>query len=252
MSTATCTRLEDLSWPEFESRAPHVPYWILVTGSVEQHGPHLPLGSDTLVVERLAEVSAARHGALVLGAIRVGVLHAFQDWPGTQRVPAELFGGQVRAMAEVALRYSNRLLILNGHDENQESLVVSARHLVEQHGTDVVIVEWAHLVNDVIREVASSKSEAHAGEALTSLLLHWYPERVRTDRIAPGVVSDGGLTRDDAHVTRQACAVPRFRRADVPTGVIGDPTPATAEKGAVIADALVRRVDQLAHEREWL
>ena len=89
----TATRLEDLTWVEFEELAPETPYWILVTGSTEQHGPHLPLGADTLVAERLAEVVAAEHGALILGSVRAGVLHAFQDWPGSQRVPHQVLVG---------------------------------------------------------------------------------------------------------------------------------------------------------------
>ncbi|MFJ4695463.1 creatininase family protein [Streptomyces sp. NPDC088766] len=246
------TRLEDLSWTEFADRAPGVPYWLLVTGSTEQHGPHLPLAADTLVVERLAELSSAEHGAVILGSVRTGVLHAFQDWPGSQRVPASVLTGQVEAMAQTVVPYSNRLLILNGHDENHEPLLVAARSLVEQHDTDVVVVEWAQLVSDVIREVSDSTSESHGGEGLTSVFLHWYPERVRTDRVAAGTLPSGDLTRDDLHVSKRAHHVVRFRPEDVPSGVLGDPRAATAEKGKAITEALVARVDALVKERGWL
>lgn len=244
--------LEDLTWKEFETLAPRVPYWILITGSTEQHGPHLPLSTDTLVVERLAELSASRHGAVILGSVRTGVLHAFQDWPGSQRVPADVLIDQAIALAGPALTYANRLLLLNGHDENHEPLLLVARQLVEAHGTDVVVVEWAQLVSDVIRGISDSTSESHAGEGLTSVFLHWYPERVRSDRIAAGTLPAGDLTRDDLHTTKRAHHVARFRREDVPTGVLGDPRLATAEKGSVVATALVERVDALVRERGWL
>ncbi|MFJ8623760.1 creatininase family protein [Kitasatospora sp. NPDC093550] len=249
---STATWLEDLTWSEFEELAPRVPYWILVAGSTEQHGPHLPLGADTLVVQRLAELSSARHGAVVLGSIRTGVLHAFQDWPGSQRVPADVLVGQATAMARTAVPHSNRLLILNGHDENHEPMLLAARELAERHGTDVVVVEWAQLVSDVIREVSDSTSESHAGEGLTSVFLHWYPERVRTGLIAPGTLPAGDLTRDDLHVSKRAHHVVRFRREDVPSGVLGDPTAADAKKGRAVTDALVERVDALVRERGWL
>lgn len=250
--SSTATRLEDLTWTEFEELAPHVPYWILVAGSTEQHGPHLPLGADTLVVERLAELASARHGAVILGSIRTGVLHAFQDWPGSQRVPADVLTGQATAMARTAVPHGNRLLVLNGHDENHEPLLLAARELAERDGTDVVVVEWAQLVSDVIRDVSTSTSESHGGEGLTSVFLHWYPERVRTAQIAPGSMPSGELTRDDLHVSKRAHHVVRFRREDVPSGVLGDPTAADAKKGEAVTTALVERIDALVRERGWL
>jgi creatinine amidohydrolase len=244
-------RIDDLSWTEFEVLAPRLPYWLLVTGSMEQHGPHLPLSADTLVVERLAEITAAAHGVLILGTVRVGVLHAFVDWPGSQRVPADVFGAQVRALADVAVPHANRLMVLNGHDENHEPLLTAARELNDSRGTDVLVVEWAQLVTDVIRKVSESTGESHAGEALTSLFLHWYPQLVRTGLMQPGVRPAAGLAADDLHVAKRAHHVVRFERKKVPTGVLGDPTRASAEKGAVIASALVERVDLLVQERGW-
>lgn len=246
------TRVEDLTWTEFENRAPGVPYWLVVTGSVEQHGPHLPLGADTMVVERAAELVADRHGALVLGTVRAGVLHAFQDWPGSTRLTPETFTSTVVELTAGIVPYRNRVVLLNGHDENHESLMLAARRLVECQGTDVVVVEWAELVGDVIREMSASTSEAHAGEGLTSVFLHWYPDRVRTELVAPGVEPENGLTRDDLHVAKRAHRPVRFDRAAVPSGVIGDPRPASADKGAAIAEALVDRLELLVKERGWL
>jgi creatinine amidohydrolase/Fe(II)-dependent formamide hydrolase-like protein len=252
VTTDVAAYLADLTWKEVEERAERVPYWLLVAGSVEQHGPHLPLSADTLVVERLAELASARHGSVILGSIRVGVLYAYQDWPGTQRVSPEVLTGQFTSLAALATRYSNRLMVLNGHDENHEVIMTAARELVEHQGTDVVVVEWAQLVKDVIRKVSESTSETHAGEGLTSVFLHWYPERVRTGSVAPGRMAESGLTREDLHATRRADHIRRVSREYAPSGVLGDPTLANAVKGAEIADALVDRVDQLARERGWL
>lgn len=245
------TRVEDLTWTEFESRAPDVPYWLIVTGSVEQHGPHLPLGADTLVVERAAEQVANRHGALVLGTVRTGVLHAFRDWPGGLRLTPETFTATVIELAAGIRPYRNRLVLLNGHDENHEPLMTAARQLVDR-GADLVVVEWAELVSDVIRQTSTSTSEAHAGEGLTSVFLHWYPDRVRTHRIAAGVLPRGGMAQDDLHLVKRAHRPIRYDRADVPSGVIGDPRSASANKGAVIAEALVDRLELLVKEQGWL
>lgn len=251
MTDNTLVWLADFTWTEFERAAPAVPYWIVVTGSTEQHGPHLPLGADTLVVKRLAEIAAHRHGAVILDCLGVGVLHAFRDWPGGLHVPPDVFAGHLEALAAHPARHRNNLLVLNGHDENHEPLIGACRAVVDRYGTDVVVVEWAQLVADVIREVSTSTSESHAGEALTSLLLHWYPQRVRRDAIAPGEPTPGGLVRDDLHVLKRAHHLPRYSRDDLPSGVLGDPTRAAAGKGEVIATALVERVDELVKERGW-
>lgn len=243
--------LEDMSWTELASVSPKVPYWILVTGSTEQHGPHLPLGADTLVAERLARELTSRHHALIVGAIRVGVLHAFQNWPGL-RVDHGTLQSQVRGLAQWPIEHCNRILIINGHDENHESLIIAARELNENHGTDVVVVEWAELVSDVIAEVSSSKSESHAGEGLTSVFLHWYPDRVREDAIVEGVQPQGGLTRDDLHTIKRAHHVTRFSPSNVPNGVLGDPRLASAAKGKQIVTALLKRSEALVTERGWL
>jgi creatinine amidohydrolase/Fe(II)-dependent formamide hydrolase-like protein len=245
-------RLEEFTWTEFQERAPQVPYWIVVAGSTEQHGPHLPLAADTLVAERIAELASELHGSVILGSIRAGVMHAFQDWPGSQRIPFEVLIGQAVGLAEPAVQYSNRVLVLNGHDENHEPLMLAGRILNERHGTDVVVVEWAQLVSDVIKSVSESTSESHGGEGLTSVFLHWYPERVRTDLIAEGVMPQGDVTRADLHVRKRSHLVERLRPADIPSGVLGDPRLASADKGKVIAEALLGRVDTIARERSWL
>lgn len=252
MGPSTLIRAEDLTWTEFEQRAPGVPFWLIATGSVEQHGPHLPLAADTLVAERAAELVAARHGALMLGTVRTGVLHAFRDWPGSASLSPESFADVVVAMAAPMFPYGRNLLLVNGHDENHEPLMIAARRLTIEYDVDVVVVEWAELVNDVLREVSSSASEAHAGEGLTSVFLHWYPDRVRGELIAPGTVAEGGLTRDDLHVTKRAHRPVRFSRGQVPSGVIGDPRPASAEKGRHITEALIDRLELLAKEQGWV
>jgi creatinine amidohydrolase/Fe(II)-dependent formamide hydrolase-like protein len=179
------------------------------------------------------------------------VMHAWAAWPGSQAVPHDVFIGQVLAVAQTATAHGGRLLVLNGHDENHEPLVLAARTLNAQ-GCDVIVVEWAQLVSDVIASVCTSTSESHAGEGLTSVFLHWYPERVRPERVAVGASPPGGLAADDLHVVRRAHHVRTYSRTDAPTGVLGDPTLATAEKGEAIGAALVSRLALLVGERGWV
>lgn len=244
--------LGTLSWNEYESRAKQVPFWIATFGSVEQHGPHLPLETDSMIVERLASEVCSGDGALVVGSVKVGVLGKFRSWPGSVAVPDWVLVAQLDGMAAAIEHVNNRLLVLNGHDENHHALMIGARQIAAERGTDIVVVEWSELVTDVIRAISDSTSESHAGEAGTSLLMHWYPQRVRIDLLQAGTATEDRLTRDDIHAEVQAHHVAIVDRAEAPTGVIGDPTRATAAKGETIAAALIARVHALVRDHGWL
>lgn len=242
--------LSALTWEEFAAGSTGIPFWVLATGSVEQHGPHLPLGADHLLAERLAG-EAERMGGLRLPFTPLGVTRTFGRWPGTLGLDAETY---VRLLVEVgrqAARWCPRLLVVNAHDENQAPIELAAGRLVDECGMDVVFFEWAELVLDVIRSVCESRSEMHAGEGMTSLFLHWLPDQVRVGRIADGAPAPGGLAADDVHADHRARAPLRLDPAPGLSGVFGHPTRATAEKGERIASALVERLTLLVEERGW-
>lgn len=241
--------LGGMTWTEFAAERNSHTFAILPVGSVEQHGPHLPLDTDTFVATRFAQRVAARHGAVVLPPVTVGVNHKFGQWPGSLAVPAGVLHALVTALARSVSQWTGRLMILNGHDENQEVLVAAARDLVPE--LDVVVLEWAHVAGDVITTIGTSRQESHAGELLTSLMLHWAPDSVRRDRVVDKVVDHAEHLADDLHVTARAVrpvVVPPT--ADNP-GVLGQPSLATADKGARIEAAVLKRITGLVVELGW-
>jgi creatinine amidohydrolase/Fe(II)-dependent formamide hydrolase-like protein len=242
--------LAALTWDEFSGRAAGTAFWVLATGSVEQHGPHLPLGADHLIAERLAD-EAERLGGLRLPFTPLGVTLAFSRWPGTIGVDAETYARLLVEVGSQAGRWCPRLLVVNAHDENQAAIALAASRLVDRHGMEVVFFEWAELVLDVVRAVCESTTEMHAGEAMTSLFLHWFPDLVRAGRIADGAPAPGGMASDDVHADHLAHVPRRFDPAPGLTGVFGRPSLANAEKGARIAGALFARMALLLEERRW-
>ena len=217
---------------------------VLPVGSLEQHGPHLPVITDTASASaaaiRAARLVADEVPVLVLPGLWTGMSEHHLPFGGTISLTyGELAGvlrGVVRSLRAVGFA---RLLIVNGHGGNVEPLAVAARELAHEFGLPVVACTPWYLTRERIGDIAETKeTPAHACEGETSVMMAITPDLVRTDKF-------------DEAVQQRPEPVPRYdgfsrfwsfsERAPV-TGVRGDPRPATAEKGerflAVQAEAL--------------
>ena len=217
---------------------------VLPIGSLEQHGPHLPVITDTAS----ASAAAIRAARLVAGEIPVLVLPGLWTGMSEHHLPfggtislnfAELQGvlrGVVRSLRAIGFA---RLLIVNGHGGNVEPLAVAARELAHEFGLPVVATTPWYLTRDKIGDIAeTAETPAHACEGEPSVMMAVAPDLVRPDKF-------------DEAVRQRPEPVPRYdgfsrfwsfsERAPV-TGVRGDPRPSTAAKGerflAVQAEAL--------------
>lgn len=213
-------------WPEL----PAAPTLLVPLGSVEQHGHHLPLSTDTSIARAAAESAVgALDGALLAPALAYGASGEHEGFPGTVSIGTEALRRLLVEYGRSACRWAARLLIVNGHGGNLDALR-SAVPLLRAEGRDVA---WF--------PCAVPGGDAHAGRTETSLMLHVEPERVLGDRALPGVTTPIGEL------------LPRLRaegvRAVSPTGVLGDPSGASAEKGADMLGALAGRL--VAAARAW-
>jgi len=212
-------------WPEI----PAGPLLVVPLGSLEQHGHHLPLGTDTAVACAVAdEASASLDGALLAPALAYGASGEHEDFPGTISIGTEALTGLLVEYGRSACRWAARLLIVNGHGGNLDALR-AAVPLLRSEGRDVA---WF--------ACGVPGGDAHAGRTETSLMLHVEPEGVRSPRPA-------GVTTPVREL------LPRLRaegvRAVSPTGVLGDPAGATADEGAALLAGLVDRLVTAA--RTW-
>ncbi|BBZ45825.1 putative mycofactocin system creatinine amidohydrolase family protein MftE [Mycobacterium parmense] len=197
-------------------------------GSTEQHGPHLPLDTDTRVATAVARGVAARleHDWLVAPAIAYGASGEHQSFPGTISIGTAALTAVLVEYGRSASDWAGRLVFVNGHGGNAAALNVAVATL-RSEGRDA---GWCPCV------VAGA--DAHAGHTETSLLLHISPTDVLTDRWLVG------------NRVPVAELLPSMRRGGVaavsPVGVLGDPTTATAAEGRRIlgemVDGCVRRV----------
>ena len=218
--------LPDATWPETEGR----PLLCIPVGSCEQHGPHLPLATDTVIAEAIAAGLAARRPLTVVGpALTVTASGEHAAFPGTLSIGTET---TARVLVELARSadWAAGVVLVNGHGGNRDA-VDEAMIEFDRDGRSV-LPWWPHVAG----------GDAHAGRTETSLLLAVRPGLVRLDRVEPGetapLATIGGRLR--AHGVR----------AVAPNGVLGDPTGATAAEGH---DILARLVDDLATcVTEWL
>ncbi|HEY8481800.1 MAG TPA: mycofactocin biosynthesis peptidyl-dipeptidase MftE [Spirillospora sp.] len=209
------------AWPDVRGR----PLVLVPVGSTEQHGPHLPLSTDTVIAEAVASRAAAvlrARGAgpvTVAPAIAYGASGEHAGFPGTISIGHEALRAVIVETVRSLAAWAGRVVFVNGHGGNVAALDAAAG-LLRAEGHDAA---WTGC--------GVPGGDAHAGLTETSMMLH----------LAPGLVRPfGGVAGD----TRPLAAlmpelVARGVRAVSPSGVLGDPAGASAEHGRELVEAAV-------------
>jgi mycofactocin system creatininase family protein len=212
-------RLADATAPEVEARAAAEPMTLLVPlGATEQHGPHLPLGTDAAIAVALAEGAAAKApGAIVAPVLPYGSSGEHQDFAGTLSIGAEATELVLIELGRSASETFERVLFVNAHGGNVAPLAAAVERL-RFEGRDVRA--WSPRFG----------GDAHAGRTETSLLLA-LEKTVRGDLAEAGNTAPLGELIDDLRAGGIA--------AVSPNGVLGDPTGASAAEGHALLAAAI-------------
>jgi creatinine amidohydrolase len=227
-------RWADLSWPEIGAHLRRIPseVGLLPVGATEQHGPHLPSGTDTIVAAALAEAVSARTGAPVLPTVSVACSYGHgRQLPGTLSLTPELLADTVRQIVEWAAHSGlRRIIVINGHFGNYAALAVAGDHLrLERPDLRVAVRSWWDATPEILAEVTVDGADIHANRAETSMMLVVAPQMVRMDLAAQA--DDPDRTGDLVfRYTAPALSV---------NGVTGRPSEATAELGTRLFELTV-------------
>jgi creatinine amidohydrolase len=249
---------QELTSPDFHNIDRCTPV-VLPVAAVEQHGPHLPLATDRMIVEFFAEELNSRLGRsiLVLPSVPVGCSDHHMDFPGSLTLAQETFLAVGKQYLHSVWRHGFRnFLVLNAHGGNQGVCQV----LLEQFGTEhpesqIVVATWWRIAAENLLPLNESGPGGigHACEFETSLMLHIAPQLVHVDAVQPRANvltfewAEGDLIRSPR------AALFRTMKQMTSNGAYGDPSKATAAKGQQIAqivcDALSAILSDLGRTR---
>ena len=233
----------ELTQPEVAAQLKRNPLVILPCGSVEQHGPHLPTGTDTLAANAVSHAVAERMDALVLPATPFGVTPMHMPFEGTITLAPDTYLHIVTdTCASTAKHGAKYLLIVNWHEGNIASLAIAAEALHREHGMSVVTVQACYVAEELYG--ASCGGLTHGGEIEALAVLAHRPDLVHLDRIDYSSDHALGHKMDKLRRTRTFQPVLTDIRSIAPTGWFGSPQHATPEKAkrmlADIAEQIAR------------
>jgi creatinine amidohydrolase len=223
------------TWLQVEAHIRQGCVAVLPFGAFEQHGPHMPLSTDTIMAQELARRLASAADALLLPPVHYGETSGNNGFPGT----ISLGFDTVRHIALdicTSLRDARvaGLVVVNGDYGNQAPLKLAAREARDQFGYPVLVIDYpglAEVAAEISQTPPAGRGFYHADEVETSMVL----------AIEPAAVQMEEARAEYPHFPPTYGATPIPLREISKSGVFGDPRRATAEKGEQILDALTER-----------
>ncbi len=228
---------------------------ILNVSATEDHGPHMPLDTDTVLGMAVAEgvARALPDAVFVMPPVPYGFNEHHKDFPGVIWIqPETLIAFVTDVTKSLAHHGFRRILLLNSHGSNHPVLDLAARKTVIETGVICVSASYWNLCADRIN--AHRKSEvggiAHAGEFEAAMYKHLHPDLVHLEKAAPQIVHDPGSRFFNLDLARGGgkAMLMRWWSEVSPDGTMGDPTVADAETGRKFLEAAIEETAALVRE----
>jgi creatinine amidohydrolase len=219
---------------------------VVAAGSVEQHGGHLPLGTDAFAAMSIAERVAFRLDTAVAPLGPIGVAPYHLPWPGTLSLsPATLSAVLIDVCGALRSAGVSRIVLVNWHEGNSATLRLAAAEAQQRHGLRIVLAE-AHVITHSL--YPDEMEFTHAGSMETAAVLAYEPGLVRLDRaIEPSDLASG---RAAHQLFRQPDVYPVLQdfHEIAPTGWYGRPERADQHRAEEVAEAVADHIVRKARE----
>jgi creatinine amidohydrolase len=220
---------------------------VLPIAAVEQHGPHLPLGTDAMInagiLGRAVELASLETSFLVLPAMTVGLSPEHRDFPGTLSLSAEtLLRVVIETGASVRRAGLRKLILFNSHGGQPGALDIAAQEFRTSHGMVAVVCNsWRLMRSSEFFPAAEREAGIHAGAIETSLLLHLHPGLVRRERIADQPSAARDLERQHPELASGGRVKFAWQTQDLnQSGAVGDARLGNAEAGRAMVEQAAR------------
>lgn len=245
----------DLTTEEFGARDRSRTVAVLPVAATEQHGPHLPLSTDTDIargyLDRVVALTPDGIDALILPIQTIGKSDEHDDFPGTLTLTAATaLAAWTEIGASVAKAGLARLVIVSSHGGNSALIDLVAGDLRNRLGMVAVTTSWSRLgYPDGLFPADEIAHGIHAGGIETALMLALRPDLVRRDRIADFPSRGAAIARTHAVLRTGRPAALAWKAGDLhPAGALGDARLGTAEQGERLLDHGARRFVTLLGE----
>ncbi len=253
-------KFDELTWPEVNEAVAMGKIPILPTGSVEQHGHHLPLKVDHLCANAVATEAVRLRPdlSLVLPPVSYGYVHHVMDFPGSMNIHFEHFIQFVLDICKsLAYHGFKKIIIVNGHGSNHPLVDLVSRRVIVETDASCTFCSWWQLLTvdpefkNKWRESRFPGGCSHAGELETSMLLHLSPESVRKDKIKSEIAKTNLM--DSKYIWsdlfgRSAMGLIEWTSQYTDSGVMGEAEKATAEKGKLVFEEASRNLAEFVAE----
>lgn len=228
----------DISWPDIGAAGPERWIAVLPLAATEQHGPHLPVGTDVMIaqayLQRVRELLPAALPVTFLPLEPVGISTEHIDFAGTLTLSTEVALKSWMAIGErVARSGVKKLVIVTSHGGNSAAMSLVAQDLRALHGLFVVTTSWSRFgVPQGIFPDEELRHGVHGGAVETSIMLARFGEHVRKDKIANFSPASIAMEKQYRWLSAHRPAPFAWQAQDLhPSGAAGDATKATPEKG---------------------
>lgn len=244
--------IQDLTSPDVARAIERNPVAVLPFGSVEQHGPHLPCGTDTFAAELVARAAADRLDAMFVPFGPYGVTPIHAGHPGTVSLSRRTFEALLHDVCAELIRLGVRTLVLvNWHEGNTASLNAVATDLQREHGATFVVAQACYVAR---RRYAPEGGElTHGGGIETLAVMAYDPGLLRLDRAREPTRPPGAEAKDAMRRSQEVYGFVTDVTELAADGWYGDPAWATAARAEAfadtVADELVRGVEHVMSAR---